>query len=149
MLLFGTPHVDHRTEVIDTEITDMQVDHIGVATRDADGLVDTYTGLLNAEVAHRESLNGMDIVFVDVGDGYLELLEPRSEGSIDRYLETDGPGIHHIAFQTANIEADIARAKDLGVNPIDETPRDGAWGHKIAFLHPDSTGGVLIEFVQH
>lgn len=127
----------------------MQIDHIGVATRDADELEDIYTTLLHGEVAHRESLDGMDVVFVDVGSGYVELLEPQSAGPIDRYLESAGAGIHHVAFQTPDIEAAMTRAEQTGVNLIDETPRDGAWGHEIAFLHPDSTGGVLIEFVQH
>lgn len=129
----------------------MQIDHIGVATRDADELEAMYTELLGGEVAHRESLNGMGVVFIDVGSGsgYLELLEPQSKGPIDRYLESDGSGIHHVAFQTTDIDGAMTRAEEIGVNLIDETPRDGAWGHEIAFLHPDSTGGMLIEFVQH
>jgi methylmalonyl-CoA epimerase len=127
----------------------MQTDHIGVATRDADELEARYTELLRGEVAHQESLDGMSVVFIDLGSGYLELLEPHSEGPIDRYLESNGPGIHHVAFQTADIDAAMTRAEEMGVNLVDETPRDGAWGHEIAFLHPDSTGGVLIEFVQH
>lgn len=127
----------------------MQIDHIGIATRDADELERMYTELLRGEVAHRESVNGMTVVFIDVGSGYLELLEPQSEGPIDRYLESDGPGTHHVAFQTTDIDGAMTRAEEMGVNLIDETPRDGAWGHEIAFLHPDSTGGMLIEFVQH
>lgn len=127
----------------------MQIDHIGIATRDADELQALYTELLQIEVAHRESFDGMAVVFIDMGSGYLELLEPQSEGSIDRYLESNGPGINHVAFQTTDIEAAMTRAREMGVNFIDETPRDGAWGHEIAFLHPDSTGGTLIEFVQH
>lgn len=126
----------------------MEIDHIGIATADLEGLIDLYTGLLDGDIAHRESFDGMDIVFIDVGSGYLELLEPQSSGPISRYLDQEGPGIHHIAFQTADITGALARAGKSGVSRIDETPREGAWGDEVAFLHPKSTGGVLIEFVQ-
>lgn len=127
----------------------MEIHHIGIATQDTDSLVRLYTGLLDGEVAHRESFDGMDIVFIDFGSECFELLKPHSDGVLSEYLSDEGPGMHHVAFQTANIEAAIARAEALGVNPIDETPRDGAWGHEVAFLHPGSLGGVLVEFVQH
>lgn len=127
----------------------MEIHHIGVATQDADSLVRLYTDLLDGDVAHKESFDGMDIVFIDFGSGYFELLEPHSDGVLSEYLSEQGPGIHHVAFQAADIDAAIAHAETLGVNPIDETPRDGAWGHKVAFLHPGSLGGVLVEFVQH
>jgi methylmalonyl-CoA/ethylmalonyl-CoA epimerase len=131
--------------------TGMHVDHVGVATEDAANLGDLYTELLDAPVAHEEVFDGLRVVFLDLdGDGYVELLEPVEEGTtIGRYLENQGGGIHHVAFATDDIEDAIGTARDLGVALIDEEPRDGAWGHDVAFLHPKDTGGALIEFVEH
>ncbi|WP_276257670.1 methylmalonyl-CoA epimerase [Haloglomus litoreum] len=127
----------------------MHIDHTGIATDDAERLADLYVDLLGCEYAHSEEFDGMDVHFLDFGNGYLELLEPLEEGTIARYLENNGPGIHHLAFATDDITAALARARDLDIEAIDEEPRPGAWGHRVAFLHPRDTGGVLIEFVQH
>ena len=129
----------------------MHVDHVGVATEDAESLADLYTELLDAPVAHEEGFDGLRVVFLDLGgDGYVELLEPVDEGTtIGRYLENNGGGIHHVAFATDDIEAALETAREAGVELIDEDPRDGAWGHDVAFLHPKDTGGALIEFVEH
>ncbi|WP_255150586.1 methylmalonyl-CoA epimerase [Halorarius halobius] len=128
----------------------MQFDHAGIATTEADSLVFLFEDLLGAEVAHEEIFDGMKVVFLDLGNGYLELLEPEfGGGTIADYLEANGPGIHHLAFATDDIEAALERARDRGVDLIDEEPREGAWGHDVAFLHPKSTGGVLVEFVEH
>ncbi len=128
----------------------MQVDHAGIATDDLDNLVELYTALFDCEVAHRERFDGMEIAFLDMENSYFELLEPTdSEGAIARYLGRNGPGIHHLAVSTQNIEAALAQARELGIELIDETPRAGAWGHEVAFLHPNATGGILLEFVEH
>ena len=129
----------------------MHVDHVGVATEDAESLADLYTELLDAPVAHEEVFDGLRVVFLDLGgDGYVELLEPVDEGTtIGRYLENNGGGIHHVAFATDDIEGALETARDAGVKLIDEEPRDGAWGHDVAFLHPRDTGGALVEFVEH
>lgn len=128
----------------------MQFDHAGIATRDADGLVFLFEDLLGVEVAHQEWFDGMKLVFLEVGEGYLEVIEPTDEeGTIATYLDREGPGIHHLAFATDDIEASLARADERGVERIDEEPRQGAWGHTVAFLHPRDTGGVLVEFVEH
>ena len=129
----------------------MHVDHVGVATEDAESLADLYTELLDAPVAHEEGFDGLRVVFLDLGgDGYVELLEPDEEGTtIGRYLENNGGGIHHVAFATDDIEAALETARDAGVALIDDEPREGAWGHDVAFLHPKDTGGALIEFVEH
>jgi len=127
----------------------MHFDHAGVATDDADALADLYTDLLGCDLAHEETFDGMWVVFLDVGNGYLELLEPTDGGAIASYLDENGPGIHHLAFATEDIDATLGRARELGVDLVDETPRAGAWGHDVAFLHPNSTGGVLLEFVEH
>lgn len=128
----------------------MRIHHVGVATGDAAGLADRYRDLLGAEPVHAERFDGMEIRFLDCGNGHLELLEPldpEGEGPIARHLDRRGPGVHHLAFETGDLEAALARARDLGVDLVDEEPRPGAWGHEVAFLHPDSTGGVLVEFV--
>lgn len=127
---------------------DRRFDHAGIATTDADGLAALYVDLFGCERAHEERLDGMFVCFLDLGGGYLELLEPRDGGTIARYLDEHGPGIHHIAVATDDIEAALDRARACGIDSV-EGPRPGAWGHEVAFLHPDSTGGVLFEFVEH
>ena len=128
----------------------LRFDHAGIATEDADDLAELYAGLLGCQVAHEETFDGMKILFLDLGNGYFELLEPLEPGgAIAQYLGANGPGIHHIALAADNIEQALARARDCGVELIDEEPRSGAWGHDVAFVHPSSTGGVLLEFVKH
>jgi methylmalonyl-CoA/ethylmalonyl-CoA epimerase len=129
----------------------MRFDHAGVATDDADALADLYTTAFDAPVAHEETFEGLSVTFLDLGNGYFELLEPLpdAEGAIPRYLDRNGPGIHHVALATADIESALATAVDNGIDLVDEKPRPGAWGHEVAFLHPKSTGGILVEFVQH
>jgi methylmalonyl-CoA/ethylmalonyl-CoA epimerase len=127
----------------------MQIDHLGIATDDALALAETYEALFDAPVAHEEEFDGLRVVFLDFGGSYFELLEPLEEGTISRYLERNGAGIHHVALETDDIEAALETARDHGVELIDEEPRPGAWGHDVAFLHPKSTGGVLVEYVEH
>ncbi|WP_224269165.1 methylmalonyl-CoA epimerase [Haloprofundus salinisoli] len=127
----------------------MQFDHAGVATRDADALAELFDQLFDAPEVHREEFDGMTIVFLELDDGYFELLEPHTGGAIEQYLDSNGPGLHHFALATDDIEAALETAGDAGVELIDEEPRPGAWGHQVAFLHPKSTGGVLVEFVEH
>ncbi len=127
----------------------MEFDHVGVATDDAIGLAELYADLFGTPVVHEETFDGMTVVFLDMGDGYFELLEPSGEGAIASYLDSRGPGIHHVALATDDIEAALDTVRDMGVDLVDESPRPGAWGHQVAFLHPKSTGGVLVEFVQH
>ncbi|MFB6074444.1 MAG: methylmalonyl-CoA epimerase [Haloarculaceae archaeon] len=126
----------------------MEFHHAGVATDDADALADLYGTVLGAPVVHEERLDTLAVTFLDLGNGYFELLEPLDESdTVARYIEREGPGIHHVALATADVQGAIDAAREAGVQPIDETPRAGAWGHEVAFLHPDSTGGVLLEFV--
>lgn len=127
----------------------MKFDHAGIATEDASGLADLYAELFGLEVAHEETFDGMRLVFLDCGNGYFELLEPLEEGTIARYLDDHGAGIHHLALATDDIEGALERAREHDVRLVDEEPRPGAWGHSVAFLHPRDTGGVLIEFVEH
>lgn len=126
----------------------MDVHHVGLATREAAALADLYDDLLGAEVAHRERYDGLELWYLDVGGDYLELLEPVGDGEVANYLDRHGPGVHHVAFGTPTIESALDRARSAGVSLVDEEPRDGGRGHRVAFLHPNSTGGVLIEFVE-
>ena len=127
----------------------MDFDHVGVATDDAAGLASRFGDLFDAPVAHEETFDGMSVVFLELDHGYFELLEPHEGGAIARYLDANGPGIHHVALATDDVEAALRTAREAGVELVDETPRPGAWGHEVAFLHPGSTGGVLVEYVQH
>ena len=125
----------------------MRVHHAGIATDDANGLADLFAAVFDAPVAHSERFDGMDILFLELDNGYFELLEPTDEGPIASYLDSHGPGIHHLAIETADIDAALQTASDHGIDLIDDEPRPGAWDHEVAFLHPSDTGGVLIEFV--
>jgi len=128
----------------------MRFDHAGVATDDAAGLAALYTDLLDCRIAHEEEFDGLAVVFLDLNGSYLELLEPlEDDGPIAEYLDRDDPGIHHVALATDDLDGALDRARDLGVEPIDDEPRPGAWGHEVAFCHPRDTGGVLVEFVEH
>ncbi|WP_436923657.1 methylmalonyl-CoA epimerase [Halosimplex amylolyticum] len=129
----------------------MEFDHAGIATDDRDALLDLYGTVLDASVAHEEAFGDLRVAFLDLGNGFLELLEPTADaqGPIPNYLDRRGAGIHHLALRTDDIGDALDAARAAGVELIDEEPRPGAWGHEVAFLHPESTGGILIEFVEH
>lgn len=131
----------------------MEFDHAGIATDDAAETAALFTDLLDAPNVHEETDEdrGLRFVFLDLGNGYLELLEPLpdAESTIADYLAENGPGIHHLAFETEDAAAALDRARELGIEPIDDEPRPGAWTHDIAFLHPRDTAGILVEFVEH
>ena len=125
----------------------MEFHHAGIATDDAEGLAALYGDLFDAPIVHEERFDGMTVVFLELDDGYFELLEAHEGGAIAAYLDSHGPGIHHLAVATDEIKAALSTASACGVELIDDEPRPGAWGHDVAFLHPASTGGVLVEFV--
>jgi methylmalonyl-CoA/ethylmalonyl-CoA epimerase len=127
----------------------VRVDHAGIATDDAEAMVEQYTALFDCSVAHEETFDGMAISFLDFGNCYFEVIDPLEDGAIAEYLDRNGPGIHHLAVETDDIEESLETARELGIDCIDEQPRAGAWGHEVAFLHPGATGGVLLEFVEH
>lgn len=134
----------------------MRLDHVGIAAESASDAADLFAGLFDAPIAHRETFDGLRVVFVDLGGTddaagpYLELLEPVDDGgAIARFLDREGPGIHHIAVAVPDATAALETASALGIGLVDDEPRPGAWGHTVAFLHPDDTGGVLVEFVEH
>lgn len=126
------------------------LDHVGIATENAAELATFYADLVGYELVHEEAFGDLQVAFVDAGNTYLELLEPLDEGStVARFLDRNGPGLHHVAFEVTDCAAALDAAREMGIEAIDEKPRPGAWGHTVAFLHPRDTGGVLTEFVEH
>ena len=128
-----------------------RIDHIGVVVEDLDEAVTLYGERFKMPEAHRETVEAFDVeaVLLDVGDGHVELLRPlSSESGIGRFLEKNGPGMHHVAYQTDDIESALNAVRDAGLRLIDEEPRRGIRNSRVAFLHPKSTGGVLTELVQ-
>jgi len=129
---------------------DLRFDHAGIATDGLSNLAELYEGLFECPVVHEETLDGLRIAFLEFPNGYVELLEPvEEEGTIARYLDENGPGIHHLALATSDIERALDRAREHDIDLIDDQPRPGAWSHDVAFMHPKSTGGILLEFVEH
>ena len=126
----------------------MRIHHAGIATDDVAALVERFGTLFDAPIAHEQRFEGLSVVFLELDNGYFELLEPHDGGVIADYLADHGPGVHHLAIETSDIEAALETAVDAGVDLVDSEPRPGAWGHDVAFLHPAATGGVLVEFVQ-
>lgn len=127
-----------------------RIAHIGIAVRSLDALLPFYRDVLGLPEAPLDDADGARIAGVAAGDSLVELLEAQVDGSpIARFVDRKGPGIHHVCFYVDDLDATIARAKAAGVTLIDEQPRVGAEGKRIAFLHPKSTGGVLIELSEY
>ncbi|HEY1538583.1 MAG TPA: methylmalonyl-CoA epimerase [Solirubrobacteraceae bacterium] len=128
-----------------------RVDHIGVAVEDLDAALALYERDYRMTLVHREvvSAQGVEAVLLDVGENHVELLAPLGPDTpVGRFLAKRGPGMHHVAYQVADIEATLASLREAGVRLIDETPRGGIRDSQVAFLHPKSSGGVLTEIVQ-
>lgn len=128
-----------------------RIDHIGVAVEDLDAAIETYANGLAMPVVHREIVEeqGVEAILLDVGEGHVELLAPLGPDTpVGKYLAKKGPGLHHVAYQVEDIEAVLASLKASGMRLIDENPRIGIRGSKVAFVHPAATGGVLTEIVQ-
>jgi methylmalonyl-CoA/ethylmalonyl-CoA epimerase len=128
-----------------------RIDHIGVAVEDVESSLALYRDALQMEVAHREIVEeqGVEAVLLDVGENHVELLAPLSDDTpVGRFLAKKGPGLHHIAYQVSNIDATLASLKAAGLPLIDEQPRVGIRGSRVAFLHPRGTDGVLTEIVE-
>lgn len=128
-----------------------RIDHIGVVVEDLDSGLELYRDRLEMAEQHRETIEGQDVeaVLLEVGEGHIELLRPLSADSgIGRFLERNGPGVHHVAYQTDDVASALEAARAAGLRTIDEEPRAGIRGSRVAFLHPRSTGGVLTELVE-
>ncbi len=127
------------------------IDHVGVAVEEIDAALPYYTGVLKLELVHRETVpeQGVEAALLDVGDGHIELVAPLGpETGVAKFLAKRGPGLHHVAYRVEDIDATLAALAAEGTRLIDESPRIGIRGSKVAFLHPASTGGVLTEIVQ-
>jgi methylmalonyl-CoA/ethylmalonyl-CoA epimerase len=128
-----------------------RVDHIGVAVEDLDAAIALHEGTYDMQLVHREVVEeqGVEAVLLDVGEGHVELLRPLSEETpVGRFLAKRGPGLHHVAYQVADVQATLSALRERGLRLIDEEPRTGIRGSRVAFLHPSSSGGVLTEIVQ-
>ena len=129
----------------------MKINHLGIATKSIDEALKFWGDALGLENVHTEIVEDqkVKVTMLPVGESRVELLEPTSEDSpISKFLEKRGGGIHHIAVEVDDIEASLAQLKSRGMRLIDETPRIGAEGCLVAFVHPAASGGVLLELVQ-
>jgi methylmalonyl-CoA/ethylmalonyl-CoA epimerase len=127
------------------------IDHVGVAVPSIDAALALYRDALSMPLVHRETVTeqGVDAALLDVGDGHIELLEPLGpETAVGKFLARRGSGLHHVAYRVASVEQTLEAARAAGLRLIDEQPRVGIRGSRVAFLHPASTGGVLTEIVQ-
>jgi methylmalonyl-CoA epimerase len=128
-----------------------RIDHIGVAVDDLDAAIALHEHTYGMEVVHREVVEeqGVEAVLLDVGENHVELLSPLGPDTpVGKFLAKKGPGLHHVAYQVADIDAALGELRAAGLRLIDDTPRTGIRASRVAFLHPSATGGVLTEIVQ-
>jgi len=128
-----------------------EIDHVAIAVHDLEAAVDWYARALGATVVHRERVesDGVDEALVRVADSYVQLLSPTREDSpVAKFLARRGEGLHHVAYRVDDCAAALAAVRATGARLIDETPRPGSRGTLVAFVHPASSFGTLIELVQ-
>jgi methylmalonyl-CoA/ethylmalonyl-CoA epimerase len=128
-----------------------RIDHIGVAVEEIEPALELYRDSFQLELAHREIVEeqGVEAVLLDVGENHVELLAPLGEDTpVGKFLARQGPGLHHVAYQVSDIDATLRALKQAGLALIDEQPRTGIRGSRVAFMHPRATGGVLTEIVE-
>lgn len=123
--------------------------HVGIAVPDIDAALAFYRDVLGLQPHPPETADGAVIVSLPFGDSEVELLAPRdADGPIARFLAKRGPGIHHVCYRVADLDAALAACRTAGYHLIDETPRTGAGGRRIAFVHPKATAGILLELTE-
>lgn len=123
--------------------------HIGVAVPDLDAALAFYRDVLDLAPGTPEEVDGATIVALPFGESQIELLAPvTTDSPVAKFLERRGPGIHHICLRVPDLDQALARCRDLGYRLVDEQPRPGHGGHRIAFLHPKSTAGILLELTE-
>src|SRR6185503_11545493 len=130
----------------------MKIDHIGIATGGIAEVANFYREALGLKIEEIEEVaeQKVRVAMLPIGESRIELLEPTTADSpISKFLAKRGPGIHHIAIQVENIRESLRKMKEEGARLIDEEPRNGAGGCLVAFVHPSSTGGVLVELVEN
>src|SRR5262245_9296940 len=131
-----------------------RIDHVAIAVADRDASAAALTGLFGLRPGAREHVAGQktDVAFLEAGGheaASVELCAPAGNESLQRFLAKRGPGLHHVCFEVDDLPGALASLKAAGVRLLDETPRPGARGHQVAFLHPAATGGVLFELCAH
>jgi methylmalonyl-CoA/ethylmalonyl-CoA epimerase len=129
----------------------LKIDHLGIAVNSIQDGKNFWTDALGLEFEGSETVEEQKVTtaFFPVGESEVELLESTApDGPIAKFLEKKGPGIHHVAFRVENVEEALAELKEKGIRLIDEKPRMGAGGAKIAFLHPKATNGILVELCE-
>lgn len=128
-----------------------EIDHVGIAVEDIDAALPLYRDRLGMAEQHRETVEeqGVHAALLEIGDAHVELIAPIGpDGAVARFVERNGPGLHHVAYRTTDIDAELERLRAAGIRLIDEEPRTGIRNSRVAFAHPKSTGGVLTEIVQ-
>ncbi len=128
-----------------------RIDHVGIAVEAIDPALLLYEGSFGLTLVHREIVEeqGVEAVLLDLGENHIELLAPLgADTPVGRFLARSGPGIHHIAYQVSDIEAELEQLQAAGIELIDKQPRIGIRGSRVAFAHPKYTGGVLTEIVE-
>jgi methylmalonyl-CoA/ethylmalonyl-CoA epimerase len=127
-----------------------RIDHVAIAVTDIDSAEAKWKEAFGLTSTVREVVASQktEAVLLPIGESNIELIAPRGNDGLAKFLEKRGPGLHHIAVEVEGIESALALLKGLGVPLIDEAPRVGARGHKVAFVHPKATGGVLVELVE-
>ncbi len=127
------------------------IDHVGITVEDIDTALPVYRDSLGLPLVHRETVaeQGVDAALLDVGESHVELLQPLTpESAIGKFISQRGPGLHHVAYRVGDIDRTLSELKEAGMRLIDERPRTGIRGSRIAFVHPGSAAGVLTEIVQ-
>lgn len=127
-----------------------KISHVAVAVENLDEALAKYATALGLAPSSREFVASQKVeaALLPIGDASIELISPQGNEGVKKFLEKRGPGLHHLAIEVEGIESALTFLKSLGVPLIDEAPRVGAHGHKVAFLHPKATGGLLIELVE-
>lgn len=127
------------------------IDHVGVAVADLEEAIGLYANVFGMSESRRETVDaqGVEAALLDVGDNHVELLAPLGDDTpVGRFLARRGPGLHHVAYRVADIDVALERLRDSGLRLIDAAPRPGIGGSRVAFVHPEATGGVLTEIVE-
>jgi len=127
------------------------IDHVGVAVEDIDATLGLFRDTLGMPLVHRETVaeQGVEAALLDVGDSHVELLQPLGpDTAVGKFLARRGPGLHHVAYRVEDVAQTLGELAAAGLKLIDEEPRTGIRGSRVAFVHPASTGGVLTEIVE-
>jgi methylmalonyl-CoA/ethylmalonyl-CoA epimerase len=127
-----------------------KIDHVAIAVADVDEALARWKGAFGLDAREREVVASQktEAALLPCGESNVELISPKGNEGLAKFLEKRGPGLHHIAVEVEGIEQALAFLESIGVPLIDRTPRPGARGHKVAFVHPKATGGVLVELVE-